>query len=69
MICGFLGYSGALFVLRTGVMSGLINHNYLIGLFVLIGALVGLALGLPVFKGIRAGSKKNHSCPFENTCK
>lgn len=58
MICGFLGYSGALFVLRTGVMSGLINHNYLIGLFVLIGALVGLVLGLPVFKGIRAGSKK-----------
>lgn len=57
-IGAFLGYSGAHFVLQTNVMAGFIHGSYLVGLFVFGGALIGLALGLPVLRGIRTGSGK-----------
>lgn len=54
LIGGFLGYSGALFVLKTGVVAGFID-NYLIGVFALVGTLLGVVVALPVFKGLQMG--------------
>lgn len=53
-----LGYYGALFVLHFGAMAEIIHQGYLIGVFVLGGALIGLLLGPPVSRGLKASSRK-----------
>ncbi len=53
-----LGYSGALVVLSSGAMAGFIDESYLVGLFIFAGFLVGSAVGPPVVRGLRVGSKK-----------
>jgi len=39
-------------VLKTGVVAGFID-NYLIGVFALVGTLLGVVVALPVFKGLQ----------------
>ena len=51
-----LGYYGASFVSDSGVLAEFLHDGYLTGLFILGGALIGLALGLPVFRRLKAGS-------------
>lgn len=57
-IGAFLGYSGALFVMHTGALAGFIDQSYLVGLFVFGGVLVGMAVGSPLLRGLKACSKK-----------
>lgn len=57
-IGALLGYSGSLLVIDSGAVAGLIHEGYLMGLFVVGGLLVGVAVGPPVVKGLIAGSKK-----------
>lgn len=57
-IGALLGYSGSLLVIDSGAVAGLIQEGYLMGLFVVGGLLVGIAVGPPVVKGLIAGSKK-----------
>ncbi len=53
-----LGYYGALFVLHSGAMAEIIHQGYLIGVFVLGGALIGLWLGPLVSRGLKTTSKR-----------
>lgn len=58
VIGAFLGYYGASFVSSSGAMAEFIHGGYLTGLFILGGALLGLAFGPPVFRGLKRGSRK-----------
>jgi len=53
-----LGYSGALLVLNSGAMAGFFNESYTVGLFIIVGFLVGVAVGPPIVQGLKRGSKK-----------
>jgi len=57
-IGALLGYSGAILVHNSGAMAGFIDASYLVGLFIFVGFLVGLAVGPPVMRRLRTGSKK-----------
>lgn len=57
-IGAFLGYSGALALLNTGAVVGFIDESYLAGLLIFGGFLVGMAVGPPLLRGFKAGSRK-----------
>lgn len=52
-IGALVGFSGSQMLARMNVMADFIPGSYLVGLFVIGGALLGLAAGLPLLKGIK----------------
>lgn len=58
VIGAFIGYSGSSLVLNTGAMAGFIDGSYLVGLFVVAGVLLGIAVGPPIVRGMASGGKK-----------
>ena len=53
-----LGYSGALLLLNSGAMAGFFDETYTVGLFIIVGFLVGVAVGPPIVQGLKRGSKR-----------
>jgi uncharacterized protein YacL len=56
-IGALLGYSGSLMLLDAGVLNGVIESGYLVGLFAFSGVLVGLLIGPPLLRGLMIGTK------------
>jgi len=57
-IGGFLGYSGALSLLKIDAMTGFDYPSYLIGLFVFGGIFAGIFSGPPVLRGFKTTRKR-----------
>jgi uncharacterized protein YacL len=51
-IGAFLGYRGASLVLDTSIRAELIDPRYLVGIFIIGGALLGLAVGPVLIRGL-----------------
>ena len=56
-IGALLGYSGSLVLLDAGVLNGVVESGYLVGLLVFSGGLIGLLIGPPVVRGLMIGTK------------
>ncbi len=56
-IGALLGYSGSLVLLDAGVLNGVVESGYLVGLLVFSGVLIGLLIGPPVVRGLMIGTK------------
>jgi len=65
-IGALLGYSGSLMLLDAGVLNGVIESGYLVGLFAFSGVLVGLLIGPPLLRGLMIGTKAATPVHTEN---